>query len=590
MALDGIVIANVVHELKNSLLGGRINKIAQPEKDELLITIKGQDREVYKLLLSAGAGMPLVYLTDSTKPSPITAPNFCMLLRKHLNNGKILDVTQPGLERIVSIKIEHMDELGDLGIKHLIIELMGKHSNIIFCDDTMTILDSIKRVNQFMSSVREVLPGRDYFIPETTNKLDPLTIDYTSFRENILSKALPIGKAIYTGLTGISPLMANEICHRSSIDSGESTATLNEDTSLHLYRNFDRVMQLVKDKEFSPNIVIGDKGPIEFSSISLTCYSGHEVKNLPSASSMLETYYSTKNATSRMHQKSADLRKLVANAIERSTKKYDLQIKQLKDTDKRDKYKVYGDLITTYGYGLEQGAKELIAENYYNNNEEIRIPLDPVLAPMENAKRYFEKYNKQKRTYEALTSLIKETMDEIEHLESIRTSLEIATDEHDLTELKRELMEFGYIKKKFIVKKSRAKGKPAGKNAKSSPFHYISSDGYHMYVGKNNYQNDELTFKLADGNDWWFHAKNLPGSHVIVKSGDNDMPDRTFEEAARLAAYYSGAKEADKVEIDYTQRKNIKKPNGKAPGFVIYNTNYSMVVDRDIKDIKKNED
>lgn len=589
MALDGVVIANIVHELKSTLLGGRINKIAQPEKDELLITIKGQERKAFKLLLSAGAGMPLVYLTENTKASPMTAPNFCMLLRKHLNSSKILDISQPGLERIISFKLEHMDELGDLRIKHLIIELMGKHSNIIFCDDSMTIIDSIKRINQFMSSVREVLPGREYFIPNTTNKLDPLTIDYASFRDNILNRAMPIGKAIYTGLTGISPLMANEICYRSSIDSGESTSVLNEDTGLHLYRNFERLMKLVQDNEFSPNIVIGDRGPIEFSSLPLTCYSGHDIEELSSASFMLETYYSIKNATSRIQQKSSDLRKLVANAIERSTKKYDLQLKQLKDTDKKDKYRVYGELITAFGYGLEQGAKELLAQDYYNNNEDITIPLDPLLSPMENAKKYFEKYNKLKRTYEALSSLIQETMDETRHLDSIKTSLEIATDEYDLNALRHELMEYGYIKKKFSQNKGGMKSGNE-KISKSKPFHYISSDGHHMFVGKNNYQNEDLTFKLANGNDWWFHAKNLPGSHVIVKSDGNELPDRTFEEAARLAAYYSGAKDTDKVEIDYTQRKNIKKPSGKAPGFVIYSSNYSMVADTDISEIKNAED
>ncbi|HHT87971.1 MAG TPA: fibronectin/fibrinogen-binding protein [Clostridiales bacterium] len=590
MALDGVVIANIVHELNSTLLGGRINKIAQPEKDELLLTIKGQDKKAYKLFLSAGAGLPLIYLTENTKPSPITAPNFCMLLRKHLINGKILNITQPGLERIVSIKIEHMDELGDLKSKYIIIELMGKHSNIIFCDDSRTIIDSIKRVNQFMSSVREVLPGREYFIPKTAKKLDPLTADYDSFKENILNKAMPIGKAIYTGLTGISPLLANEICFRASIDSDVSTSSLNEDLGLHLYRNFERILELVKNKDFFPNIIIGERGPIEFSSIVLTCYSGYDIKPLSSASSMLETYYAQKNAASRIRQKSADLRKLVANAVERTAKKYDLQLKQLKDTEKRDKYKIYGELITAYGYGLEPGTKELIAQNYYNNNEEIRIPLDSTLTPMENAKRYFEKYNKLKRTYEALSNLIKETEDEIRHLESIKISLDMAADEHDLNELKRELMEFGYIKKKSAVKKPTPKDR-TGKNIKGKPLHYISSDGYHMYVGKNNYQNEELTFKLANGNDWWFHAKNLPGSHVIVKSdGENEPPDRTFEEAAKLAAYYSGAKNADKVEIDYTTRKNIKKPSGKAPGFVIYNTNYSMVVNTDITDIKRIDD
>ena len=590
MALDGIVVANIVHELNSTLAGGRINKIAQPEKDELLLTIKGQDRDAYKLFLSAGAGMPLIYLTEGSKPSPITAPNFCMLLRKHLTNGKILEITQPGLERVVFIKIEHMDELGDLKVKYLIIELMGKHSNIIFCDDSMTIIDSIKRVSQFMSSVREVLPGRKYFIPETVKKLDPLTADYNAFKKNILSKAMPVGKAIYTGLTGISPLAANEICYRASIDSDASTSSLDEAMGLHLYRSFERIMEQVKNKGFSPNIIIGDKGPVEFSSIELTCYPGYEVKTCSTASSMLETYYAEKHALSVMQQKSADLRKLVANSIERAVKKYDLQLKQLQDTEKRDKYKLYGELITAYGYGLEEGAKELAAQNYYNNNEEIRIPLDPTMSPMDNAKMYFEKYGKLKRTYEALSSLIKETEDEIRHLESIRVSLDMAANEHDLNELKRELMEYGYIKKKPDARRPSAKDR-YGKNAVSKPLHYVSSDGYHIYVGKNNYQNEEITFKLAGGGDWWFHAKNLPGSHVIVKSEGTDMlPDRTFEEAARLAAYYSSARNADKVEVDYTKRKNIKKPNGKVPGFVIYSTNYSMVVDTDITGIRKIED
>lgn len=585
MALDGIVIANIVYELQNTLIGGRINKISQPEKDELIITIKGQDRNVYKLFLSAAAGMPLIYLTENTKPNPLTAPNFCMLLRKYLNNGKILDIVQPGLERIVMIKLEHLDELGDLKVKYLIIELMGKHSNIILCDDQMVIIDSIKRVNQFMSSIREVLPGREYFIPQTADKLDPFNIDFASFRENVLSKAQPIGKAIYSGITGISPLIANEICHRASLDSGSSTSALNEDMGLHLFKNFERIIQLVKDKEFFPHIIVGEDGPVEFSSIPLTTYSDpkYEIRKFTTVSEMLEAYYASKNAVSVMKQKSAELRKLVANAIERSIKKYDLQLKQLKDTEDRDKYKIYGELITAYGYNLEPGAKELIAQNYYNN-EEIRIPLDPTMSPMDNAKRYFEKYNKMKRTYEALSELIQETKDEIDHLKSIQNALEIATSEDDLADVKHELMEYGYIKKKSADKKQASKS--SSKNGKNKPFHYISSDGYHIYVGKNNYQNEELTFKLADKNDWWFHAKNQPGSHVIVKSGGDELPDRTFEEAAKLAAYYSSLKDAKKVEVDYTQVKNIKKPKGSKPGFVIYYTNYSMIADTDISGIQ----
>ena len=586
MALDGIVIANIVNELKESLVGGRINRIAQPETDELIITIKGQDRETYKLFLSAGAGMPLIYFTDDAKPNPLTAPNFCMLLRKHLNNGKILDVLQPGLERIVSIKVEHMDEMGDLKVNTLIIELMGKHSNIILCDESMTILDSIKRVNQFMSSVREVLPGREYFIPQTMDKLDPLTIDYNSFHKTVLSKAMAISKAIYTSLTGISPLIANEICYRASIDSSMPTSALSEDIGLHLYRNFERIMDQVKNKEFTPHIVMRDNSPVEFSSINLTSYLTYDIESFQSPSAMLETYYASKNKTLKMHQKTANLRKLVANAIERASKKYDLQLKQLKDTEKRDKYKIYGELITAYGYELEPDAKELIAPNYYDNNQLITIPLDTTITPMENAKKYFNRYNKLKRTYEALTQLIKESKDEISHLESISASLEMARDEDSLADLKQELMDHGYVKKKHSRDGSKG-GKKSKKNAKSKPLTYISSDGYQIYVGKNNYQNEEITFKVANGGDWWFHAKNIPGSHVIVKSAGDQLPDKTLEEAAKLAAHYSRGKDSSKVEIDYTQRKNIKKPNGAKPGFVIYNTNYSILVDTDISDIKE---
>lgn len=590
MAFDGIVIANLIQELRSSLLGGRINKIAQPEKDELILTIKGQAREQYKLLLSAGAGLPLIYLTDSTKPSPLTAPNFCMLLRKYLNSAKILDIFQPGLERIIQFKLEHLDEMGDLKIKFLIIELMGKHSNIIFCDEEMTIIDSIKRINQFISSVREVLPGRRYFIPATTEKLDPLSATPQDFQTIILTKPMPIGKALYNSLTGISPLIANELCCRASIDAGEPTQALSEAAGLHLYNNFARLIGEVKSGVFTPNMILQEGNPIEFSSVALSCYQGCEVTGYESISRLLEDFYASKDAAARIKQKSFDLRKVVSNALERTGKKLDLQQKQLKDTEKRDKYKIYGELITAYGYGLEPGAKVLDAINYYDNSE-ISIPLDPTIAPMENAKRYFDKYSKLKRTYDALSSQIKETEDELLHLESIRTALEIAIEENDLISLKRELTDYGYIRRKFTNGPKQSKKKDASQKTagKSKPFHYISSDGYHIYVGKNNYQNDELTFQYAEGGDWWFHAKKTAGSHVIVKAGGKELPDRTFEEAARLAAYYSSMRDADKVEIDYTIRKNVKKPGGAKPGFVVYYTNYSMLSPTDISGIKQIE-
>lgn len=578
MALDGLVIANIVWELNDKLLNGRINKIAQPENDELILTIKN-NREQYKLLLSAGASLPLIYITEGSKTNPMTAPNFCMLLRKHLNSAKIISITQPGLERIIDIEIEHLNELGDVCIKHLLIEIMGKHSNIIFCDDKKVIVDSIKHISGMVSSVREVLPGRDYFIPQTQDKLNPLELDYEKFKEKVLKSPMAISKAIYTALTGLSPLIATEICYRSSIDGEQSVSSINEMEGLHLYKNLERVMEDIKSHHFTPNIVYKGSEPVEFSSTELTCYGELSKKTMESVSEVLETYYGVKNTITRIRQKSSDLRRVVTNALERARKKYDLQLKQLKDTEKRDKYKVYGELINTYGYNLEEGAKSLTALNYYTN-EDMVIPLDPKLTPGENAKKYFDKYNKLKRTFEALNKFLEETKEEILHLESISTSLDIALQEEDLLELKEELMDHGYIKRKYA-------GGKGGKKLKitSRPFHYISSDGYHMYVGKNNFQNEDLTFKFATGNDWWFHAKGMAGSHVIVKSGGEEIPDRTFEEAGRLAGYYSKARGADKVEIDYTEKKNVKKPGGGKPGFVVYYTNYSLMISPDITEI-----
>jgi predicted ribosome quality control (RQC) complex YloA/Tae2 family protein len=580
MALDGLVIANVIKELNDTLLGGRINKISQPENDALVLLIKN-NRSQYKLFLSANASLPLIYITQENKPNPITAPNFCMLLRKHLNSARILSITQPGLERIIDIEIEHLNELGDVCTKHLITEIMGKHSNIIFCDDKNMIIDSIKHISGLVSSVREVLPGRDYFIPETQDKWNPLTVDYDHFKEKVMTKPLPIAKALYTSLTGISPLIANEICHRASIDGEASTSSLSELEGLHLYKNFERLMEEITTNSFQPNIIYKNGDPVEFSSTTLTSYETYEHKDFDSISELLEHYYSQKNTLTRIRQKSVDLRKIVSNAIERTRKKYDLQMKQLRDTDKRDKYKVYGELITAYGYTVEEGSKQMTALNYYTN-EEVTIPLDPTITPIDNAKKYFDKYSKLKRTYEALTKFTEETKGELEHLESISAALDIALQEEDLIQLKEELMEYGYMKRKFVSKKEAKKQKSTSK-----PFHYISSDGYHMYVGKNNFQNDELTFKFAVGNDWWFHAKGMAGSHVIVKTNGDELPDRTFEEAAKLAAYYSKARELTKAEIDYTEKKNVKKPNGGKPGFVVYYTNYSLMIEPDISGIEE---
>lgn len=588
MAFDGVTIANIVSELKKELIGGRLYKIAQPEEDELLLTIR-QSTGQKRLLISAEASLPLIYLTETNKPSPMTAPNFCMLLRKHLQNGRITEISQPGLERIVHIGIEHLNEMGDLCHKTLIIEIMGKHSNIIFCDEENVIIDSIKRVSAAASSVREVLPGKPYFIANTQNKLDALHTDYESFCAALSAKPQSAYKAIYASFTGISPILAQELCYEGGVDGDRPTAAFTAKDYQNLYKVFDRMVTAIQKEHFTPNIAYTNGNPVEFCAFPLTMYgfgresvtssaavSGDVTVAYDSMSSLLEHYYARKNTLTRIRQKSSDLRRIVQTALERDIKKYDLQLRQIKDTEKRDQYRIYGELLNTYGYDAQPGAKSLEALNYYTN-ETITIPLDPTLTATDNAKLYFDKYRKLKRTYEALSELTREVKEEIDHLESVQTALDIALYEEDLAQIKDELTESGYIRKKVYGKKQKITSKP---------FHYISSDGFHMYVGKNNYQNDELTFKFAQGNDWWFHAKQIPGSHVIVKSENaEELPDRTFEEAARLAAYYSKGREQEKVEIDYVQKKHVKKPNGGKPGFVVYYTNFSMAIDSDISGI-----
>ena len=396
MAFDGIVISSLVWELNERLADGRINKIYQPENDAIVLTIKN-NRNNYRLLLSASPSLPLAYLTEDTGTNPMTAPNFCMLLRKHISGGRIVSILQPEMERILKFEIEHLNELGDVCTKYLIVELMGKHSNIIFCRPDGTIIDSIKHISLNISSVREVLPGRSYFIPNTMLKQNPLTITAAEFAEKVLSKPLPVGKALYTSLTGISPVIAEEICFRASLDSGMSTSGLSDVEKVHLFGVFSRLMEDVKGHRFSPTIVYRSKEPVEFSALPLTCYSDCDSQPFDSISTVLRTYYAEKNASSRIRQKSHDLRHVVGTALDRTRKKYDLQLKQLKDTEKREKYKIYGEMLNTYGYGLEEGSKSLTCLNYYTN-QEITIPLDPQLPPQENAKKYFERYGKLKRT------------------------------------------------------------------------------------------------------------------------------------------------------------------------------------------------
>ena len=579
MPNDYVTLNALCGELNASLAGGKIDKIYMPEEDEITLAVRsgGVNRV---LAISANAQNPRVHFTCRKKQNPVNAPSFCMLLRKHIQNGRIVDISQPGLERIVCFTVEHLDELGDLRRKKLIAEIMGKHSNIIFCDEEDRIIDSIKHISGLVSSVREVLPGKPYFIPHTQDKLDPLTVSREVFWDRVFFRPMECYKALYTSFTGLSPAIAHEICYRAGGAADLATAACSDRDREALWRAFSSLMDDVRQGRFSPCISFENGVPAEYAAVTLTSWPEASLKHFDRISPLLEAYYTQKNRITRIRQRSSDLRRIVSTALERNVRKYDLQQKQLKDTQKRDQYRIYGELLNTYGYSAAPGAKSLKAVNYYTG-EEVTIPLDPQLTATENAKRYFEKYNKLKRTFEALSVLTKEVQEEILHLQSVGNALDIAQKEEDLVQIKEELIQSGYIRRRAGTKKVKIT---------SRPFHYISSDGFHMYVGKNNLQNEELTFHFASGSDWWFHAKGMPGSHVIVKSGGAPLPDRTFEEAARLAAHYSTAKDQEKAEVDYVEKKQVKKVAGAKPGFVIYHTNYSMLISTDISGILQVQD
>ncbi len=647
MAYDGIAVAAAVHELNNRLLMGSITKVAQPEKDELLLTIKC-NRQQLRLTISANAANPIVCIRDENALSPVTAPNFCMALRKHIGGGRIKAIFQPsadfsaksgagcasigyaggaqetaepklkeseimepkaaepamysdtsdtaesfakykGLERIIVFVIEHLDEMGDLSEKYLIAEIMGKHSNIILTKQDLTIIDSIKHISHITSSVREVLPGRGYFIPETEKKANPLRLykDKTAFTALIsAAPVLPIYKKIYMSVTGFSPTMSEELLYRAKVSSDIPSNELDGEQTERLFNEFTALMGDVDAGNFEPCIIYEGSRISEFSGVRLKSLEGGDFKTEyhESMSEVISLFYDKKDKQNRINSKSEDIRHVIKTLKERTVKKQELLERQYDDTDKRDKYRVYGELLNTYGYSLKGGEESIECENYYDEGRLIRIPLDKQLTAAENAKRYFDKYQKLKRTREAVSEQLEECSRVLWHLDSIADALSLCESEADLNELRREMSESGYIGRHVHAAGSK---KDRRAEAKSKPLHFVSSDGIDIYVGRNNYQNEELDFKLADNNDWWFHAKNIPGSHVIAKTGNIELPDQTCLEAAALAAYYSKAgKDAvdaagniKKVEVDYVRKRELKRVPGAAPGFVIYHTNYSIMIE-----------
>ena len=610
MAFDGFTVAALQKELADRLTGGRLLRIIQPEADELLLTIRPEASRgggQIRLVLSADASLPLVYLTQENRPAPDNAPTFCMLLRKHLLNGKITRISQPGLERILQIEVEHYNEMGDLCRHTLVIELMGKHSNIILLDDDgSVILDSIKHISQMVSSVREVLPGRPYFIPETQGKTDPFTETKDAFLAGLRASHTAAPQFLLQHYCGFSTRMSEETVFRAQLSQDRSTCELTGEEGIRLWEAFCAVLTAVRDGNFSPAIyyhigaadVLAQGEPVDFSALPLTMFRSLPAVPYESMSCLIENYYSEKNAVTRIRQKSADLRRIVQTILERDLHKYDLQTRQMKDTQKREKFRIYGELLNAYGYSIPEGAKSAELDNWYSG-EKLIVPLDPTKSASENAQHYYERYNRLKRTEAALTEVMEEVKAEIDQLQTIRAALDLSVTESDLAQIRKEMEDSGFVHRHTQDSRGRKggsgaaqKGRKASRLPEARPLHYISSDGYDIYVGKNNLQNDELTFRTAKSEDVWFHANDMPGSHVLLRANGTpfeEIPDRTFEEAARLAAWYSTGREAGRVEVDYLQKRGVKKPSGARPGFVVYYSNYSVNVPADITGIRQAE-
>ncbi len=568
MALDGITLACLVHELKEKLLGAKINKIYQPEKDELIIATRNE-----RLLLCANSSHPRIHFTAQTKENPMTAPLFCMVLRKHLSGGKILDVKQPGFERIVEIYVESINEMGDMSCKKLIIEIMGKHSNIILtlAEDNQ-ILDSIKHISFDKSSVRQVLPGLIYSYPPNQDKLNPLEVGKEEFLALFKPGANKDAQgAIYKSLSGISPVAAAELCTRANISPEISLEEISSQNILSIYNEFSKAFDLVRKNAFSCEAYYDKGKPMDFSCIPMTMLEHLEKRSFSNPSELLEFFYGEKDIVLRHSQKTYDLKKIVETNITRCVKKKELQERSLKDIKNRDQLKIKGELLTANIYELSKGMTTFTTQNYYEESlPDITISLDPNLTPAENAQSYFKRYNKQKRTAEALKDQVTQNNEELLYFEGLLNSISACTEEAEIEEIKEELAGLGYIKKRKKVKGQKIK--------KSKPLKFISADGFEIYVGKNNAQNDELTLKFARPNDIWLHTKDIPGSHVIIRCENKEVPTSTLTEAANLAALYSKAKNGSLVPVDYTEKRNVKKPNGAKPGFVIYENNKTAYI------------
>jgi predicted ribosome quality control (RQC) complex YloA/Tae2 family protein len=532
--------------------------------------------------MTATSSSPRLHITGLSRKNPQEPPMFCMLLRKHLTSAHVLDVKQINFDRILEITFECKDELDTTVNKSLIIEIMGKHSNIIFMNtDTKVVIDSIKRVAENMSSVRQIYPGIKYVIPPEQDKLNPLEITEEVFLHTIekSNDGLVIYNFFYKSFMGLSPFISKEICFLASLNESTYIGELDDECKIKLWTAFNHIMEKIKANDFCFNIYLDENSEqTGFYCLDVQYLKTSIKTQYDNPGNLLDEYYYEQDNKNKINQRVASLIKSMNTKIERDRKKVEKQRNELLNAEDRDKYKIYGDLILANLYKVPENHKLTVINYYDPEQREITIPLDPRMNLSQNSQKFFKKYNKLKKAVEELQKLIEVSLNEIQYLENILYSIEACETTDDLDEIYNELISEGIMKKKSKVKKE--------KEFKPEFMTFISSGNHEILVGKNNLQNDMLTFKVGKKDDYWFHAKSIPGSHVIIRTNGDELTDDEYVEAARIAAYYSKGKNSSSVEIDYTKKSNLKKlPNAK-PGFVIYDTNYSMMVAPSIAGIK----
>ena len=570
MPFDGVLTNRIANELNNTLIGGRIGKIHQIGRDTIVIQVRTAG-ENHRLLLSCNASSARIHLTQRQFENPDSPPVFCMLLRKHFLGGIIKGIRTSGFERIVTIEAEVTDDLGDRSIKKLIIEIMGRHSNIIILNKDNYIIDAMKHVDNEVNRVRELLPARAYVSPPPQDKLDPLADD----TPDILLKSAPecgrkVESFLLDKLKGFSPVLCREICFRAGIDESKPVNKLAFRELLRITEALSSLVEHLRGDETFPTVIFDDTGkPVDFHCIKLLQYSSH--KSFDTISAAVEEYHSLKNWNEFNTQKAKNLHTTVSKLLEKCEKRLAINLQTYEENTNFDEYRLLGELITANIYSLAKGMDKASVMNYYSEKgESVDIPLDKDKSPQQNAQNYFKKYNKARTAFLYAQNEISVIRDEIAYLESILFAIENSKDTEQLSEIQTELLEQGYIK--HLDRKSR-KSPPA----KIQPLKIVSKDGFEIFIGQNNKQNDKLTLKLAKNEDIWLHVKNFAGAHVVIKTEGNEVPDSTLIEAAQYAAWFSKAKSASKVEVDYTHIRNVKKPAGAKPGMVNY-VNYHTVV------------